>query len=284
MPRRRPARAARLPAAVIRPARAAASRSAAPARASVIASGRSAPASSCVVVGRRRRRRRRFAPIRPSPPRRRRRPAVPGRRRHRRDRAVAAGRSRILAARAGLALAELLHEVVEQVAHRSAESTRPARSGPVRSPSTARTNPARTVSASSFGRIVAARAGSNRNAARIASGDAPRPVRVVGRGDQPEPHLEPPGILEDQARQRAADGRTEPAEGRVGRRPGVGRDVAEADDAVVVGDPQDGQPPAVGRVGRPGHAGEVGPVADADGMLAQERRTGRGRRSGTGAG
>ena len=66
-------------------------------------------------------------------------------------------------------------------------------------PSTARTNPARTVSASSFGRIARPRrlepeGGPDRER------DAPRPGRVVGRGDQPETHLEPAVVLEDEAR------------------------------------------------------------------------------------
>ncbi len=76
---------------------------------------------------------------------------------------------RILPARKRLTLAELLHEIVEQVAHPAASIYGLAVQGRW-SPSMARPKPARTVSASSFGRIAAARAGSNRNAARIARG------------------------------------------------------------------------------------------------------------------
>ena len=136
-------------------------------------------------------------------------------------------------------------------------------------------NAARTVSASSLGRIAAARAGSKRNAARITSGGAPRTRRVLGRGERPEAHLQPAVVLEDQAGQRPGDRRAETGERRIGRRPGGGGDVAEADDPLVVGDPDDRQPPAVGRIRGPGHPGAQASVADADLVLAEERRTGR---------
>ena len=89
IPRRRPARAARLPAPSSGPPGPRRRGPPRRRRASVIVSGRSAPASPASSSARRRRRRR-FARIRPRRPRRRRRPAVRGRRRHRRDRAVAA--------------------------------------------------------------------------------------------------------------------------------------------------------------------------------------------------
>ena len=141
-------------------------------------------------------------------------------------------------------------------------------------PSTARRNAARTVSASSLRRIVAARAGSNRKAARTASGARHGRVGSSGGAISAEAHLEPAGVLEDQPGQRARDGRPEAGERRVGRRAGGRRDVAEADDALVVGDPQDRQPPAVGRVGRPGHAGPERAVADR-GPRARAGTTGR---------
>ena len=80
--------------------------------------------------------------------------------------------------------AELLHEIVEQVAHPSRESTRvvPITAGAALRPLAG--SPASTVSASSFWlHAVAARAGSNRKAARIASGAAPgsRVDRRAGR-------------------------------------------------------------------------------------------------------
>ena len=65
------------------------------------------------------------------------------------------------------------------------------------------------------------------------------------------------------------------ASGGSGGGPRRRRDVAEADDAVVVGDPHQRHPPAVGRLGRARHAGPERALADADLVLAQERRTGR---------
>src|SRR5829696_2165857 len=69
-------------------------------------------------------------------------------------------RSRLLATRGRLPTAELLEEIVEQVAHLQWSLPVRPRYGRWR-PSTARENAASTVSASSFGRIAAARAGSN---------------------------------------------------------------------------------------------------------------------------
>ena len=89
----------------------------------------------------------------------------------------------------GLAPAKLLHEVVEQVLHVARSLRCAARQGSRRAPrarlarpagdghqgrarpSTERRKAARAVSASSFGRIVAARAGSQRRASRIATGE-----------------------------------------------------------------------------------------------------------------
>ena len=61
----------------------------------------------------------------------------------------------------------------------------------------------------------------------------------------------------------------------IGRRPGGRRDVAEADDALVVGDPEDASHQPSGASDGPGHAGAQASVADADRVLAQERRAGR---------
>ena len=131
--------------------------------------------------------------------------------------------------------AQLLQEVVEQVAH-VARSLRVGIGQGRWRPSTARTNAASTVSASSFGRIAAARAGSNRNAARTASARATA-GRVVGRGDSPRRIWSRPRPR-GSGRTARRDRRAETGERRIGRRPGGRRDVAEADDPLVVGDPQ----------------------------------------------
>ena len=162
--------------------------------AQVIAIGRatgwaaSATPSPARAIDRRRRLVVRVAPARGVSPRRPRRASVdprvlvarraalvvgvrrPGDRRRSSAVASRVGRARILTARGRFSPAQLLHEVVEQVAHRQASLRGTGVQGLWR-PSTARTNAASTVSASSFGRIVAARAGSNRKAARTASGE-----------------------------------------------------------------------------------------------------------------
>ena len=113
------------------------------------------------------------SPDRRRDPPRRRRPSVVGVVVVRRDRRRFGGAAgvRILAAGGRFAAPQLLHEIVEQVAHvRRVYAARDAqRRAALRS---TRRKPVRTVSASSFGRIVAARAGSNRKAARIATGRA----------------------------------------------------------------------------------------------------------------
>ena len=112
-------------------------------------------------------------------------------------------------------------------------------------PSTERPNAARTVSASSLGRIVAARAGSNRNAARTARGARHGRVGSSGGTSHRQRELEPPGILEDQPGQRARQRRPETRERRIRRRAGRWRDIAEADHAVAVRHPHERYPPAV---------------------------------------
>ena len=110
--------------------------------------------------------------------------------------------------------------------------TTPARCGQGRdSPSIERRKPARTVSASSFGRIAAARIGSHRKAARIGDRRAPRLERVVGWRDLGQPDRQASAVLEDEPGQGPRTGRSEAAERRIGRRTGRWRDVAEADDA-----------------------------------------------------
>ena len=92
--------------------------------------------------------------------------------------------SGLLAACRRFALSEFIHEIVEEVAHSRWSLAVLFDQGRPR-PSTARTNPARTVSASSFGRIAIARAGSNRKAARSARGRATdAPDRRAGRSDR----------------------------------------------------------------------------------------------------
>ena len=199
--------------AVVRPAR-----SPAPGRtrrggaASPIGCGRSASSSaaSSVGVGVVRRWRRRPRPV----------VAVVRRRRPGRRRSRLAGPGR-LAARSRLALAQLFQEVVEQVAHRV--RSLPAGSDQGRwSPSMARAKPARTVSASSFGAHRGRPGGLEPERGADRQRGPPRPARIVRRRDQAEPHLEPPGILEDQPGQGAADARSEARERRVGRRPAAG--------------------------------------------------------------
>ena len=90
------------------------------------------------------------------------------------------------------------------------------------SPSTARRNPLRTVSASSFARIAAARAGSKRNAARIASGVRHGRASSSGGRTRPSRSWRRPAILENQAREGAADRRTQPGQGRFGGGPAAG--------------------------------------------------------------
>ena len=171
--------------------------------------------------------------------------------------------------------AKLFHEIVEQVAHRSASLPDVGRSGPVealRRPAgtpPARCRPARSGASSRRG---PARTGTRpgppagrATAGSRSSGGATSPSRIWSRPASSR-------ISPDRAPAMAGP---EPGERWVGRRAGAGRDVAEADDPVVVGHPQERQPPAVGRLGRAGHAGAVACVADADLVLAQERRAGR---------
>ena len=188
---------------------------------------------------------------------------------------------RLLPARLRFAPPEFLHEVVEHVAHRRASlavlggSRRRADHHGRCRPSMARRNADSTVSASSLSRIVATRAGSNRNAARMAAGARQGRVGSSGGAMAPSRELESPGVLEDEPRQGARDRRPESGERRIRRRPGGRRQVAERDDALVVGDPEDRQPPAVGRLGRTAHPGAECAVADTDLVLAHERRAGR---------
>ena len=103
----------------------------------------------------------------------------------------------------------------------SGESTARHRHGLWR-PSTARRKPVRTVSASSF---VAHRGGAGRlepEGRADRQRRQPWPVRVVGRLDQPEPHLQPAGILEDQAGQRPAERGPRRASGGSGGGPASG--------------------------------------------------------------
>ena len=127
-----------------------------------------------------------------------------------------------------------------------------------------------------------ARSGDRRGPGRLPAeggpdrgGHAPRPGRVVGRNDRSRGGSRGGRRPRGSSRSgiRPGPGRAEPAAARAAaRRPARGR---ERDDAVVVGDPQDRQPPAVVGRGRTAHPGAERPVADADVVLAQERRAGR---------
>ena len=142
------------------------------------------------------------------------------------------------------------------------------------SDSTARRKPARTCSASWFGRIVVDERGlpAERRADRERA--APRPGVVLGRGERREADREAPVLLADQPGQRAGERGPEVQERRLGRRAGGRADLAEAHDALVVRDPEHGEPPVVGAVDGPRHAGQEAAVADADLLLAQERGAG----------
>ena len=95
-------------------------------------------------------------------------------------------------------------------------------------------------------------------------------------GRPPEPDLEPARVLEDQAGQAAGQRRPQAGERRLRRWPGRGRELDERAEPVgLVGDPQDRGPPVVGRRRRAAHADAQASIADAELLLAQERRPGR---------
>lgn len=106
-------------------------------------------------------------------------------------------------------------------------------------------------------------------------GRAPRSGRVVRRDEAGDAHLEPPGVLEDQTTQCARKRGSQPGDRRVRWWAGGGRNVAEPDDPLGIGDPQEGEPPAVWGVRRTAHARPIDAFADVDFVLAQERRAGR---------
>src|SRR5687768_7628555 len=56
---------------------------------------------------------------------------------------------------------------------------------------------------------------------------APRTVRIVGWGDEPEADLEAAGVLENHAGQAAGERGPQAREGWIGRRPGRGREIDE---------------------------------------------------------
>ena len=136
---------------------------------------------------------------------------------------------RVFAARGGFAPAQLLEEIVEQVAHRPAESTRYRLQGRWRPSTAGGTRP---------GRSRRARSGASPRPARARSGTrhgppaATRHGRVGSSGGAiwPSRSWSRPPSSRISPGQRAADRRTETAERRIGRRPGGRGDVAEADD------------------------------------------------------
>ena len=104
-------------------------------------------------------------------------------------------------------------------------------------------------------RSVAASAGSQRNAGPDRERAAPRPRVVLGRDERREADRQAAVLLADQPRQRSREATAQAQQRRLGRRAGGGRHVAEAHDALAIGDPQDGQPPVVGSVDGLRHAG-----------------------------
>ena len=222
---------------------------------------RPSPSGSSIVRRRRRRRRRRHRGSGPA-----RRPGVAV------GRAPAVG---ILAARCGLAPAQLLHEVVEQVAHRTGSLARSARLRAGAGPRPPGGTPPRTVSASSFGphrrrpRRLEPERGPDRQRARATAGSGrragrPAPSRIWSRPASSR-------ISPDSAPVTAGPSR---ASGGSGGGPAAGATSRK------LTTPRRRRPtgsPATSRrgLGRPGHAGAERAVADADLVLAQERRTGR---------
>ena len=142
------------------------------------------------------------------------------------------------------------------------------------SDSTARRKPARTCSASWFGRIVAARAGSQRNAARIASGQRHGRESSSGGTSGTRRIARRPSSSRISPDSDPANDGPSCEQRRPGRRAGGRADLAEAHDALVVGHPEHGEPPVVGSVHGLGHPGLEAAIADADLLLAQERGAG----------
>ena len=134
-----------------------------------------------------------------------------------------------LAAGHGLASAQLLQEVVEQVAHRPRSLAGPCAtpSGPVEAldgPAEARPGRSRRARCRAWSRRARARTGRppGRPAGRATAGSDRRAATSAA-----EAHLEPAGVLEDQPGQGAGDARTQAgraadpaADPRSGRRPG----------------------------------------------------------------
>src|SRR6185312_13618528 len=108
-------------------------------------------------------------------------------------------------------------------------------------------------------------------------GAAPGALGILRRHDEAEPDLEPPRILEDQAREATRQRRTQARERGIGWRPGGRGELRKGRETVIARDPQHGGPPVVGGAGRPAHADLVAMLADPQLLLAQVRRAGRGR-------
>jgi hypothetical protein len=98
----------------------------------------------------------------------------------------------------------------------------------------------------------------------------PGTARVLRRDDRRQTDREPASLLEDEPGQGARECRAEASQRRLRRRACLRGDIGEADHAVVVGDPQDGQPPVVGSARGSAKAGPQAPVADSDLVLAKE--------------
>ena len=205
---------------------------------------------------------------------------------------IARGRRVLSACRClGLALAlrQLLHEVVEQVAHPGRVYPRPAvlrarstgapsgpDTGPAqgrRRPSTARRKAASATSARAFGVMVAARAGSQRMAAWTTSGadqgGRARRAAPAGAGGSAG------GPSSSRTKPASPPEKSGPSrsERRIRRRSGGRGGSPAGHDPVRVGDPEDREPPALD-LGRPVHAGPEASVAEHDLVLAKVRRAG----------
>ena len=189
-----------------------------------------------------------------------------------------------LAARRRLAPAELLQEVVEQVAHRR-RGVYAGRigSGPV--------EPLDGTAGTPPGPSRRARSGASWRRARARTGRPPGPPagratagRVLGRGDRRAASgagRRPRGSART-ARRRSPGPRR--ASGGSGGGPPAGATSRKLTTPSSSATHRIGQPPAVGRLGRPAHAGAQRAVADADLCSRRNDGPGGGRRSGTAAG